>query len=142
MNLQQGYNQLLGLSAAALRLGPGFEKRAELKDIDKDIRALRKAGKEDIKKHGMASVFGTKGAAIANPQQGDVIEARTERLVQHAELSAKRAKIKPTAKFTRDAKFWAQRAEQDVMVKAEMKVLQKEKVKALLKRLQGGTNGE
>ncbi len=142
MNIQQGYNQLLGLSAAALRLGPGFEKRAELKGIDKDIRALGKAGKEDIKKHGAASVFGTKGGAITDPQQRDVEEARTERLVQHAELSAKRAKIRPTAKFTRDAKFWAQRAQHDVMVKAEMKVLGREKVKALLERLQGGTDGK
>lgn len=142
MNLQQGYNQLLGLSAAAIRLGPGFEKRAELKNIDKDIRALGKAGKEDIKKHGLASVYGTKGASITDPQQRDVEEARTERLVQHAELSAKRARIKPTAKFTRDAKFWAQRAQQDVMVKAEMKVLGREKVKALLERLQGGKDGK
>lgn len=138
MSLQQGVNQLLGISATALRLSPGFERKAELKNIDKDIRTLAKAGKQDIKEHGIASVFGTKGAQITDPDQRSVEKARTERLVQHAELSAKRAKISPTAKFTKDAAFWKQRAMHDLQVKGQMKVFQKQEFEDLMKRLQGG----
>ena len=142
MSLQQGVNQLLGISAAALRLSPGFEKKAELKNIDKDIRALNKASKEDIEKHGAASVFGTKGTAITDPNQRSVEKARTERLVQHAELSAKRAKISPTAKFTKDAAFWQQRAMHEVQIKGQMKVLQKQEFEDLMDRLTGGKDGK
>ena len=139
MSIQSGVNQLLGMSATALRLEPGFEKKAELKGIDKNIRALSKAGKEDLDKYGAASVYGTKGSAITDPNQRNVEKARLERLVQHAELSEKRAKLSPTAKFTKDAAFWKQRAMQDLQVKGQMKVIQKKEFNALLERL-GGKN--
>ena len=139
MSMQSGVNQLLGISATALRLAPGFEKKAELKNIDKDIRSLNKAGKADLEQHGAASVYGTKGSAITDPDQRSVEKAHTERLVQHAELSEKRAKLSPTAKFTKDAQFWKQRAMQDLQIKGQMKVFQKKEFEALMERL-GGKN--
>lgn len=42
MSLQQGVNQLLGMSAAALRLGPNYEKNVELRKLAKQDIALSK----------------------------------------------------------------------------------------------------
>ena len=42
MSIQQGVNQLLGISAGALRLSPNFEKNVELRKLNKQEIALGK----------------------------------------------------------------------------------------------------
>lgn len=137
MSIQQGVNQLLGMSAAAFRLSPKFEENAELKGIDRKIRALDKTGKAETKKYGYKALnVATSEEALDVPYATH--SARAERAVKRAGLVSQLADIRPSTRNVINARRAKTMAMEQLHSKLEAQLIQKQEFNDLMKRLQGG----
>lgn len=136
MSIQSGVNQLLGMSATALRLSPDFEEKAKIKSANKKIRALDKIGKEETAK------YGYKALNVATSEEAKDVpyathSARAERAVKRSGLLADVADMQPSTKNLINARKAKTMAEQQLKSKLEAKLIQKQEFEALMKKLGG-----
>lgn len=138
MSIQQGVNQLLGITAGALRLSPGFEEKAELQGINKRIRALDKTGKAETKKYGYAALNVPESEAAKDVPYA-THKARAERSVQRSDLLSQIADIRPSTRNVINARMAKERARAQLESKLQENLIQKEEFESLMNRL-GGKN--
>lgn len=136
MSIQSGVNQLLGMSATALRLSPNFEENAKIKSANKKIRALDNIGKAETKQ------YGYKALNVAESEEAKDVpyathSARAERAVKRAGLLSDVADMQPSTKNLINARRAKSMAEQQLKSKLEAKLIQKQEFESLMKKLGG-----
>ena len=141
MSLQQGVNQLLGMSAATLRLSPNFEERTQLQGLNRKIGALDKVGKKETKQ------FGYKALNVPKSEEAKDVpyathKARSERAVQRADLLSQIADIRPSTRTTINARRAKTMAMEQLHEKLSEKLIQKADFDDLMNRLTGGKDGK